>query len=426
MQKLLSNLLYDIKISLLSIICIIFFLGINKLDAQNIEAINLPKLASSYYIFVVQKELKSELIKKVLDYDDKYQNSTSFALVDGDDASPEGFRDSLNQLLNTNFSIPKQYLYYVIVGDNNFFIKYNQFNTDIFAGQYFLRNDVNSANYAKVKNSDFSNTSIKSVVDTLGKSYVFTYEFDIIKQETVDEFYDKRGNTGIGFSTGFIIPTVKNSDSNVPNSLFSYSITGFRKFNQKFELWSSLNLSFKIPNPKKIIRNSVRGQLDINSIISGIDQEINLDVDINGHAFLNAIMESRYFLTRKYFQPYVGIGLSFTNYTNINASIDTLITINDSTFSNGGAGNFGGFDIGDGSFLDDRLNIKKISIPLSFGLQRNMGAKWIFDLNIKYDLDLKSLNENKVSMNNLNMGVSFVKRFVGKRKVYYNYIRFSD
>jgi len=414
------------KISLLPIICIIFFLGINKLCAQNIEEINQPKFASSYCIFVVQKALKSELIKKISDYDDKHQNATSFALVDGDDASPEGFRDSLNQLLNTNFSIPKQYLYYVIVGDNNFFIKYNQFDTDIFAAQYFLRNDVNSANYGQVKHSDFSNTSIKSLVDTLRKSYLLMYELDIIKQETRNEFYDKRGNTGFGLSTGFIIPDVKNSDSNIPNYLRSYSITGFRKFNQKFELWSSLNLSLKIPNPKKIIQNSVRSQLDFSSIISGTAQEINLDVAINGHAFVNATMEGRYFLTRKYFQPYLGVGLSFTNYTNINASIDTMITIDPNTISIGdGASNIGGFDTRDGSFLDDKLTIKKIGIPLSFGLQRNMGPKWIFDLNIKYDLDLKSLNEYKVSMNSVNLCVSVVKKFTGKRKVYHNYIRFS-
>ncbi len=391
--------------------------------AQTIRLINEPVYRTPFVVVVAPAHLLPALSQKI----EAGQQSASFALVNGDRCSEEQLCDSINTILNSDrWQISKQYVYFVVAGERSFFNHYSHYTDDFFAAKYYLKTDDIDEMHPSFTISDFESTSIDEVVRSLRKKYTWDIQIETIREQHAQEIYKSRKHYAIGFKLGSLTPyKTKIIDSDLPRGFTQYGLYGLTRFGSRWQLNWMVNANVNLPNPRSLIQEQIQEQVDFFEILSGGggEEEIDINAQIRGHVYLNATLEGRFLLKPQlHWQPYIGLGISFTNLLNIDAKIDTTITIDFSDFSGGSGGfNTGGFEPDSDDENFNLTTLRQLGMPISVGVQHQLGRRWELDISARYDWS----PNREASLRTLGIDVGLAFRLVGRKQVYYEYVRLN-
>lgn len=406
----------------IGLVLFLVFFSSTSIQAQQIKHINSPSNGSPYLIFIAEQGLIPALELKISKY--KNEQDCAFVIINADQTDAINVKDSINNILNSSLGISKQYVHLIFAGDNHLLGKFNRYEDDFFANLYFLREDEEILDYGAVLSSEFGALDFENLLEILNKTYRWPVFLEEIKEKHAVYSYKNKKKFNMGFGTGPVFPIVKNTDAYVPAAFNQFSFQFDKGLNKRNYLNGSINFSFKIPKPQEIIQDQLFGQIDIFELVFGGGdlQEVELDVKIKGHGYLNLNLENRFILSAKSdFQPYAGAGLAFTRLIAFETALDTTIIIDPDSIDFGG-----GFDRDSLSTEFDPTVLTRFSVPLSLGFQKSLGKRWTFDMNVRYTFDFQNLSNNQVVLNTLSVNMSLVYKFLGRRNVYYKYVRLRD
>lgn len=410
------------------LICFVFLLGSSF--AQEVRYVNEPDYGSPYLIFIANTEVIPELEKRIEQFENK--QDCSFMIIDGGISNAYNAKDTINKILNSDQKISKEFVHLIFVGNEQLLARYHRYKNDFFANKYFLYTNKNAADWSDdLPASDFYTFSFEDLLDHLKKTYRWPIHLENIRSKYAIYSYKNKGRLGLGGGSGPVFIMAKGTEDYVPAAFNQYTLYLNRGIGKRNYLNASFSLSMKIPKPREILQQEVFGQVDVFDLIlrDGDPQEINLDLNVRGHVYANLNLENRFLLTAKpNFQSYIGAGLSFTTLASFEATIDTTFILDPDSIDFGGSGSPFGSSFDRDSLADDFSPhvFTGLGIPITLGFQQRLGDRWTFDFGTRYTIDARTFYQPKKSLNMLSINVGLTYRFIGKRKVFYNYVRLKD
>ncbi len=399
----------------------ILLLSFDRVSAQAVQQIHLPQYNAPYLILVAQAPLLSELEQKIKAHANREQSA--YVLINGTALSPNQIKDTLNDLLNSDLHIAKNQVHFVVVGDSAFFQRHNRFTDDFFASHYFLCTEPLEDSPSNFPQASYATTTWSAIVETLLPQRHYKIRIDQIKDSHGRFVYRRKGLWGFGIGTNRDWLFLQKNEAEIPQSVGTFSLNLRRQIASRWQLRTSFGIGINIPNPQKIIQEQIRSQIDLVEIASGNStaQDIELNIEMEGHIYRNLQLETQYFLRHNpRFRPYLSAGISFANLTSISGQIDTLFTFDPNDIDlNAGFGDFeNGLD-------DDRIsnnNFGVLQIPLALGFQKQLSRAWLLDVYTQFAWN-PSQDQNQFSLHRLSLGIGLSYSLVGKRKRYYDYVR---
>lgn len=406
-----------------------FFAYSANLSAQNLQVLNSPEYGAPLLLMIVQDSLVDQISQSI----QKAENDekAGFVLINGTKTNPQIVRDSFNNFLNSRAKISKRFVYLIFVGDLDFFNRYDQFEDDFFANYHFLTSTELLPEERGITSSYLSEVNWSALVKELNRTYRWPVFIDELQSHYVTYNYKNNGRFGMGFGMGPLFFFPHNTDNYVPTAINANALIFERKLNERIYLNTSLNFAWRIPKPQDLIREKVMGQIDIFALLdeNADPQEINIDLAVRGHVFLNLNVEARYYFNqKKNFQPYLGTGINFTGLLGFKGDIDTTIIIDPDSIDFANAfqnrGDFGGgIDRDSLATGFDPGIFGEFGIPLSLGFQQRLGDRWRLDVNTRYVFDPSNLfGKKQAGLDSFGVNVGLVYRFLGKRQLFYDYV----
>ncbi|MEM6264972.1 MAG: hypothetical protein AAGI38_20845 [Bacteroidota bacterium] len=397
--------------------------------AQQLERIHRPGYGKPCVFVVAQENLLVDLRPVLQGYEGG--RKACFVLINGSASNPAQVADSLNHYLNTVPHIAKQYVYLVVAGNDVFFNEYNLFQEDFIGKAYHLREDIFTPMVATETVQEGQGFNLDKVIDHLKKNYRFQLTIDQIEAQHAIHKYSKRGSFGVGLSMGRSFFTPKETDGYVPGSAMHYGINLYKNLGKRTQLNVSLGGGLNFPNPQDEVQAQVMDQIDVNSILDGEEQEVDISLQLKGHVYTRFTADVRYFLLNrgKWF-PYAGLGLSLNQLISINGNIDTTVVIDPDDIS-GGLGGSARPDTDQGEV--DRSIFGGPNWMAVVGVQKNLGPRWLFDASATFSpFTSESSPSNSrrtepsipLSVVSFNVGLTF--KFIGRKTTRYQYIRLKE
>lgn len=407
------------------VLLILFFGSVSTLKGQ--DWIHLFEASyKSPTIFVICEEgVMEDFISTV--QNTRNPSESNYYIINGSNKAYEEVYSYINNILNSNDDISIQHIYYVVIGNSDFFKTYGNVSHDFFADKFFFSTDGSLQDSQGFSHYDYKELDLKDLTSQMSKKYLWSVSLEKVRSMNYTDHYSKKGNTSLGAGLNTSLLFTSNAYSFAPNMLTALNSNINQKLTNQWSLRLSSQVSRNIPDPEKIIRKEVVSQLDILSLISGggSSQEIDLKFDIKAHLYAQSSFEFLYFLTSKVeSQVYLGTGVNYVLFGGLSIPIDTTVSISSSNLNSGSG--FSGFSpTGSIGFGDDSALgvINSIGIPLTIGMNKSLNNRWNLVANIQYQIDLDSFILHFDWFNSLSAGITLNYRFKGKKTTYFEYVR---
>lgn len=250
---------------------------------------------------------------------------------------------------------------------------------------------------------------------------LWTYDVEKIEDQSRVVERKKRVEGGIGLSLGTTINTFQTTAEGMPDGLRFLTYTGYRRVYPRWLFNFSVDVGVNLPNPRRILQDQIFGQIDVFSLINGGEVEIKLDTEISGYLAAGMGAGLAYLLPQKGKNtPYFGLDLRMFGGNFLYTKIDTTIIIDS---SNGFSGGGGGFDLSDQEGDFTPTTFFYLTLSPNIGMFRQLGERWLLDLNAAYHPDPGSWNGDDEYFSFLRFRMGLRYRFIGKRTTRYEYVK---
>lgn len=317
------------------------------------------------------------------------------------------FCERVNSILNEE-SINKKRVYLLGALSEEARAKYRMLNTKIVAAKHW----VNLREIQEKKELDL-------IWGELYRNTLWTFDVEAIERKTKVEERSDRVETGIGLSLTTTINQFQSAGLGLPSGMRFISYNSYRRVYPRWNLNLSLEFGRKFPNPQDILFEEVIGQVDIFSLLSGDEVEIDLDTELTGYLGGSAGVGLSYLLPQKgKTTPYVGLDLRFFAASFFYLEVDTTITVS----AGAGQGSFGYEEAGEDL---ESTSFYYLTLCPHIGMQQELGERWLLDLNVSYQVDPASLRAEPEQFSMLRFGMGLRYRLLGKRTIHYEYLRIA-
>lgn len=354
-------------------------------------------------------------------------SESNYYIINGSNKAYEEVYSHINNILNSNDDISIQHVFYVVIGNSDFFKTYGNVSHDFFVDKFFFSTDGSLLDSQGFSHYDYKKLDLENLTSQMSKKYLWSVLLERVRSMNYTDHYSKKGKTSLGTGLNTSLLFTSNAYSFAPNLLTALNLNINQTLTNQWSLRLSSQVSRNIPDPEKIIRKEVVSQLDILSLISGggSSQEIDLKFDIKAHLYAQNSFEFLYFLTSKpESQVYLGTGINYVLFGGLSIPIDTTVSISSNNL-NSISGLSGFSPIGSIGFGDDSALgvINSIGIPLTIGMNKSLNNRWYLDANIQYQIDLDSFILPSDWFNSLSAGITLNYHFKGKKTTYFEYVR---
>ena len=384
--------------------------------SQKLELIGFsPEEATNSVLIILVEELNEKLVSSI-----EALNRQVGIIKINDISNMTNIADELNDVLNdTTLRINPKKIHLLIIGNIYFFRKCNQISTDLFVTKTYAYTTSNLENSNDFKLINASTIDWKTFIDEISMKQLWEIELNQIQSKHSRLInIDNKLESGIGVHLGNHFPII-NTEMYVPNSIFNYGFTHYKQVKNNWYINSSIALGINIPNPRNIIKDAVRSQIDIATIQSGNEIEIDLNEELKGHVYGLGTIGGYYKWSNQKIQPMFGGGISYTFLTSFQRFLDTTFTIDPSTITQGNVSST--FTSNNGFDELDRNRFNGTGIYTTAGFQYQFHPLFTFQLQGQYNFNF---TEN--SFQNIGISAGFSIRFKGEQKTIYEYFRINN
>lgn len=398
-----------------------------SISAQKMAFLNKSTYNSPLFICIVSENLYNDFFEKA--QQNHNLSNHSFLVINGNGITVNEIKDNVNGILNSDaIFISKNNVYWGIVGDSNFFDRFDVFTNDFFPSQFYLSTDDNPADRENFEVFKYADIPLTEVLEIMKDRYLWEIDRLHIQEKYRSDYHLSKVERGIGLGMSLYNPNALRYEAFAPSSFITYGITGYRRINRDWKIYGNLFINFKIPNMEKIMQEEMQGQIDMSSISSGNNVRVNVNTDIQARMYLNLNLEARKYLFTNHqkIKPFVGAGVSYCFLMNMKGTIDTTITVNPSSMS-GGGGSFGGsgfFNMEEADNDDiNSINSRSFGLLFSTGFEYPLNNYTLFNTKLAYHMPVNTFNQSIATVNGLDLQFGLVFKLNGKKIRFVEYMR---
>ena len=289
--------------------------------------------------------------------------------------------------------------------------KYRVLDLKIVADQHWVESNV------------FLEEELDAIWLQLCRKTLWTYDVESIQRKTEVVERSERIEGGVGLSLMTSGSIFQSRAPGIPSGMQFWSYNAYRRIYPRWFFNFSVDVGLNRPNPQQILFDQIIGQIDVFSILSGNEVEVELDTEVSGYQSGSLGVGLSYVLSQnKITTPYVGLDMRFFGANFIHVVIDTTIII-DSTNGLAGGGRPDNFEFDQDNEDFTATSFYYLTLCPKFGLYQKLGERLLLDLNASYQPDPASWRgeEEYFSLLRFSMGLRY--RLIGKQSKHYEYLR---
>ncbi|MEL7424391.1 MAG: hypothetical protein AAFN81_15435 [Bacteroidota bacterium] len=253
---------------------------------------------------------------------------------------------------------------------------------------------------------------------------LWTYDVESIQRKTKVVERSDRVEGGVGLSLMTAGTNFQSTGLGIPSGMQFWSYNAYRRVYPRWFFDWSIEVGLNRPDPQQVLFDQIIGQIDVFSILSGDEVEVELDTEVTGYIGGSMGAGLSYLLTQnKRATPYLGLDLRFFAANFIHVDIDTTFIIDGTNGIVGGSPNNVEFDRDSEDVTS--TSFYYLTLCPKLGLYLDVGERLLLDLNASYQPDPASWRgeEEHFSLLRFSMGLRY--RLLGKRSSHYEYLRIS-
>ncbi|MEL6969399.1 MAG: hypothetical protein AAFZ63_00140 [Bacteroidota bacterium] len=291
--------------------------------------------------------------------------------------------------------------------------KYRLLNLDIIADTYWTEAEP-----------VLSEKELDAIWLRLCRKALWTYDVESVQRKSKVVERSDRVEGGVGLSLMTASTNFRSAGLGIPSGMQFWNYNAYRRIYPRWFLDWSIEVGLNRPDPQQILFNQIIGQVDVFSILSGDEVEVELDTEVTGHTSGAMGVGLSYLLTQnKRATPYLGLDMRFFAANFIHVDIDTTFIIDGTNGIVGGSPNNVEFDRDNEDFTS--TGFYYLTLCPKVGLYLDVGERLLLDLNASYQADPASWRgeDEHFSLLRFSMGLRY--RLLGKQSSHYEYLRIS-